>query len=157
MYGVILYSSENILDVFKAMHVPEYEFNEKLYENVVYNGFGKEEPETEIQYGPAIKDWPEMSALTDNLLLRVASVIRDEVTTTDELIPSGETASYRSNPYKISEFTLQRKDPSYVPNAKDTQAYEKPRLKGDKEKASSKAATIFGSTASMGCVTERNA
>jgi aconitate hydratase len=77
-----------------------------------------------------------MSALTDNLLLRVASVIRDEVTTTDELIPSGETASYRSNPYKISEFTLQRKDPSYVPNAKDTQAYEKARLKGDKEKAS---------------------
>ena len=89
------------------------------------------EPETEIQYGPAIKDWPEMVALTDNLLLQVASVIRDDVTTTDELIPSGETASYRSNPYKISEFTLQRKDPQYVPNAKAAQAFEKARLAGD--------------------------
>ncbi|MBO5597861.1 MAG: hydratase [Oribacterium sp.] len=134
--GGLLTSAEEIQDVFNAMQVPKYEFNENLYANVVYNGFGKEEPETEIQYGPAIKDWPEMSTLTDNLLLRVASVIRDEVTTTDELIPSGETASYRSNPYKISEFTLQRKDPAYVPNAKDTQTYEKARLKGDKKKAS---------------------
>ena len=111
--------------------VPKYEFNEKIYENIVYNGFGKAEPETEMIYGPAIKDWPEMSVLTDNLLLQVASVIRDEVTTTDELIPSGETASYRSNPYKISEFTLIRKDPNYVGNAKKIQAYEKARLEGD--------------------------
>lgn len=115
--------------------IPEYHFNGKIYENIVYNGFGKAEPETEIVYGPSIKDWPEMSRLTENLLLKVASVIRDEVTTTDELIPSGETASHRSNPYKISEYTLIRKDPHYVGNAKAAQVYEKARLEGDKEKA----------------------
>ena len=92
--------------------IPEYHFNGKIYENIVYNGFGKAKPETEIVYGPSIKDWPEMSGLTENLLLKVASVIRDEVTTTDELIPSGETASHRSNPYKISEYTLVRKAPA---------------------------------------------
>ena len=90
---------------------------------------------TEIVYGPSIKDWPKMPALTENLLLQVASVIRDEVTTTDELIPSGETASYRSNPYKISEFTLIRKDPQYVGRAKAAQEFEKARVAGDKEKA----------------------
>ena len=115
--------------------IPEYHFNGKIYENIVYNGFGKAMPETEIVYGPSIKDWPEMTALTENLLLKVASVIRDEVTTTDELIPSGETASHRSNPYKISEYTLIRKDPAYVGNAKAVQAYEKARRSGDREKA----------------------
>ena len=114
--------------------VPSYEFNSNIYDNIVYNGYGKAQPETEIVYGPSIKDWPEMSALTDNLLLQVASVIRDEVTTTDELIPSGETASYRSNPYKISEFTLIRKDPEYVGKAKAVQVYEKARVAGDAAK-----------------------
>ncbi|MEW4414996.1 hydratase [Clostridium sp. AN503] len=113
--------------------VPEYHFNEKIYDNIVYNGFGHAKPETELVYGPSIKDWPEMAELTDNLLLKVASVIRDEVTTTDELIPSGETASYRSNPYKISEYTLIRKDPDYVGNAKAAQDYEKARRAGDRE------------------------
>lgn len=115
--------------------VPEYEFNSRIYDNIVYNGYGKAIPETEIIYGPSIKDWPEMSALTDNLLLSVASVIRDEVTTTDELIPSGETASYRSNPYKISEFTLIRKDPEYVGRAKAVQEFEKARTANDAKKA----------------------
>ena len=115
--------------------IPEYHFNGKIYENIVYNGFGKAMPETEIVYGPSIKDWPEMAALTKNLLLKVASVIRDEVTTTDELIPSGETASHRSNPYKISEYTLIRKDPAYVGNAKAVQVYEKARRDGDRERA----------------------
>lgn len=114
--------------------IPEYHFNGKIYENIVYNGFGKAKPETEIVYGPSIKDWPEMSGLTENLLLKVASVIRDEVTTTDELIPSGETASHRSNPYKISEYTLIRKDPAYVGNAKAVQVYEKARINGDRNK-----------------------
>lgn len=114
---------------------PEYEFNSRIYDNIVYNGYGKAIPETEIIYGPSIKDWPEMSALTDNLLLSVASVIRDEVTTTDELIPSGETASYRSNPYKISEFTLIRKDPEYVGRAKAVQEFEKARTANDAKKA----------------------
>ena len=130
--GGYLTSAEDCPAVYNT---PEYEFNEHIYDNIVYNGFGKAKPETEIVYGPSIKDWPKMPALTDNLLLQVASVIRDEVTTTDELIPSGETASYRSNPYKISEFTLIRKDPQYVGRAKAAQEFEKARVAGDKEKA----------------------
>ena len=130
--GGYLTSAEDCPAVYNT---PEYEFNEHIYDNIVYNGFGKAKPETEIVYGPSIKDWPKMPALTDNLLLQVASVIRDEVTTTDELIPSGETASYRSNPYKISEFTLIRKDPQYVGRAKSAQEFEKARAAGDKEKA----------------------
>ena len=117
------------------IHTPEYHFNSDIYKNIVYNGYKNAKPETEIIYGPSIKDWPEMDALTDHLLLKVASVIRDEVTTTDELIPSGETASYRSNPYKISEFTLIRKDPNYVGNAKAAQEYETARRNGDAAKA----------------------
>lgn len=116
------------------VEIPAYEFNKQIYDNIVYNGYGKAHPDTEIIYGPSIKDWPKMEALTENLLLQVASVIRDEVTTTDELIPSGETASYRSNPYKISEYTLIRKDPEYVGRAKAAQIYEKARLAGDKKK-----------------------
>ena len=133
--GGYLTSAEEIKDVFHPEDLPALTFNKKIYDNVVYNGFGKAQPETEIVYGPFIKDWPAMEHLTDNLLLKVASVIRDEVTTTDELIPSGETASYRSNPYKISEFTLLRKDPQYVGRAKAAQAYEKARLAGDKKTA----------------------
>ncbi len=130
--GGYLTSAEDCPVVYET---PEYEFNEHIYDNIVYNGFGKAKPETEIVYGPSIKDWPKMPALTENLLLQVASVIRDEVTTTDELIPSGETASYRSTPYKISEFTLIRKDPQYVGCAKAAQEFEKARVAGDKEKA----------------------
>ena len=129
--GGYLTSAEDCPAVYET---PEYEFNEHIYDNIVYNGFGKAKPETKIVYGPSIKDWPKMPALTDDLLLQVASVIRDEVTTTDELIPTGETASYRSNPYKISEFTLIRKDPQYVGRAKAAQEFEKARVAGDKEK-----------------------
>ena len=121
-------------DVPVEYYTPEYHFNSDIYKNIVYNGYKNPKPETEIVYGPSIKDWPKMVALTDNLLLQVASVIRDEVTTTDELIPSGETASYRSNPYKISEFTLIRKDPQYVGNAKAIQEYETARRNGDAKK-----------------------
>ncbi len=144
--GGYLTSAEEIKDVFDPKAIPAFTFNKKIYDNIVYNGFGKAEPETEIVYGPFIKDWPAMESLTDNLLLRVASVIRDEVTTTDELIPSGETASYRSNPFKISEFTLLRKDPKYVGRAKDAQAYEKARLAGDKETA----AKFYGALKAVG-------
>ena len=133
--GGLLTSAEEIKDVFHPEAIAPFTFNKKIYDNVVYNGYGKAQPATEIVYGPFIKDWPAMEHLTDNLLLQVASVIRDEVTTTDELIPSGETASYRSNPYKISEFTLLRKDPKYVGRAKDAQSYEKARLAGEAEKA----------------------
>ena len=107
---------------------PEYHYNANLYAKRVYNGWGHAEPETELRFGPNIKDWPEMPALTDDLLVKVCSYITDPVTTTDELIPSGETSSLRSNPLKLSEFTLSRKDPAYVGRAKDVQAMEKARL-----------------------------
>jgi aconitate hydratase len=103
---------------------PKYFFDKAIYDRRVYNGVGKADPSVEIKFGPNIKDWPEMVPLTDNLLLKVASVIHDPVTTTDELIPSGETSSYRSNPLGLAEFTLSRKDPEYVGRAKAIQAVE---------------------------------
>jgi aconitate hydratase len=96
----------------------------------VYDGTGKAIPETELTFGPNIKDWPKMPALPENLLLKVVSFITDPVTTTDELIPSGETSSYRSNPHKLAEFTLSRKDPAYVQRAKEVQALKEQREKG---------------------------
>ena len=104
---------------------PKYFFDSAIYENRVYNGWGNAKPETEVKFGPNIKDWPKMSALTDNLVLKVVSEIHDPVTTTDELIPSGETSSFRSNPLGLAEFTLSRKDPAYVGRAKEVQAAEK--------------------------------
>ena len=109
---------------------PKYFFDSAIYENRVYNGWGNAKPETEVKFGPNIKDWPEMSALTDNLVLKVVSEIHDPVTTTDELIPSGETSSFRSNPLGLAEFTLSRKDPAYVGRAKEVQAAEKARVAG---------------------------
>ena len=106
---------------------PKYFFDQTIYENRIYNGVGKADPTVEIKFGPNIKDWPAMAALTDNLILKVASVINDPVTTTDELIPSGETSSYRSNPLGLAEFTLSRKDPEYVGRAKAVQVIEKAR------------------------------
>lgn len=107
---------------------PKYYFDKSIYENRVYDGVGKANSSVEIKFGPNIVDWPEMSALTDNLLLKVVSVIHDQVTTTDELIPSGETSSYRSNPLGLAEFTLSRKDPEYVGRAKEIQKAEKARI-----------------------------
>lgn len=112
-------------DVFKP--VP-YKFNQKVYENRIYQGFGKANPEEQLVFGPNIANWPSIRPLPENLLLKVAAVIHDPVTTTDELIPSGETSSYRSNPYKLAEFTLSRKDPAYVGRAKDAQSLEIKRL-----------------------------
>jgi len=110
---------------------PKYFFDRSIYENRVYDGYGKAEPEVEIKFGPNIKDWPEMPALTDNLLLKMCSVITDPVTTTDELIPSGETSSFRSNPIGLAEFTLSRKDPEYVGRAKAYHALEVAREAGE--------------------------
>ncbi|MGE5581753.1 MAG: hydratase [Bacillota bacterium] len=104
-----------------------YSFNRQVYDNRVYQGFGKPQPQQELKFGPNIADWPKMSPLPANLLLKVASVIHDPVTTTDELIPSGETSSYRSNPLKLAEFTLSRKDPGYVARAKEIQELEMER------------------------------
>ncbi len=112
-------------------HVPEYRFDGSAYDSRVYQGIGKGMPEVDLIYGPNIKDWPEMSPLTDNILLKVCSKLMDEVTTTDELIPSGETSSYRSNPLGLAEFTLSRRDPEYVGRSKAVDRLEKARAKGE--------------------------
>ncbi|MDO5389742.1 MAG: hydratase [Eubacteriales bacterium] len=108
--------------------VPEYKFDNTVYNNRVYYGFHKGDDSKELVYGPNIKDWPEMSPLTDNILLKVCSKIMDPVTTTDELIPSGETSSYRSNPLGLAEFTLSRRDPEYVGRSKEVDKIEKVRV-----------------------------
>ncbi len=97
---------------------PEYFFDGSVYAKRVFDGFGRANPDEPLRFGPNIKDWPELPALTGDLLVKICSYIEDPVTTTDELIPSGETSSYRSNPERLSEFTLSRKDPGYVPRAK---------------------------------------
>lgn len=109
---------------------PKYFYDSRIYDNRVYDGALNPDTTVEIKRGPGIVDWPEMSELTDDLILKVVSVIHDPVTTTDELIPSGETSSYRSNPLGLAEFTLSRKDPEYVGRAKDVQKAEKARLEG---------------------------
>ncbi|MCI8802316.1 MAG: hydratase [Oscillibacter sp.] len=110
--------------------MPEYHYDETLYAKTVYNGFGRPKPDMELRLGPNIADWPEMIALQENVLLEVASAIPDSVTTTDELIPSGDTSSYRSNPIRMADFTLSRRDPAYVARAKAVQALERCRQSG---------------------------
>ena len=110
--------------------IPEYNYEDRAYKARVYNGYNKAELDSELRFGPNIKDWPEMEALSENILLKVSSKILDEVTTTDELIPPGETSSYRSNPLGLAEFTLSRRDPEYVGRAKAVQAMENERLAG---------------------------
>ena len=104
---------------------PKYFFDKTIYENRVFDSKGVADPDVEIKLGPNIKDWPAMSALPENMILKVVSEIHDPVTTTDELIPSGETSSYRSNPLGLAEFTLSRKDPAYVGRAKEVQKAQK--------------------------------
>ena len=118
-----LTSASDVMDIeYKA---PKYHFDSSIYANRVFDSKGVADPEVEIQFGPNIKDWPAMSALPENLLLKVVSEIHDPVTTTDELIPSGETSSYRSNPLGLAEFALSRKDPAYVGRAKEVQKAQK--------------------------------
>jgi aconitate hydratase len=106
---------------------PEYRFDSSSYEKTIYNGFGRPKPEASLRLGPNITDWPQMIPLQENILLRIASVIKDPVTTTDELIPSGDAASYRSNPERMAQFTLSRRDPEYVGAAREFQKLEKER------------------------------
>ena len=108
-----------------------YHFDKSVYDNRLYYGFGKADPGVELVMGPNITDWPRMYDLTENLLVELAAVIHDDVTTTDELIPSGETSSYRSNPLRLAEFTLSRRVPEYVPRAKAVAAQEAQRRAGD--------------------------
>ena len=127
--------------------VPEYQYDASSYDTRVYQGFGKGDYDALLKFGPNIKDWPEIAPLGDNLLLKVASYITDPVTTTDELIPSGETSSYRSNPLGLAEFTLSRKDPEYVSRAKAVQAEEAARRAGAGD-----AALLAKVNAVPGCV-----
>ena len=118
-----LTSAADVMDIeYKA---PKYHFDSSIYANRVFDSKGVADPSVEIQFGPNIKDWPAMSALPENLILKVVSEIHDPVTTTDELIPSGETSSYRSNPLGLAEFALSRKDPAYVGRAKEVQKAQK--------------------------------
>ena len=112
-------------DVEASDFIPKYHFDKTIYDNRVFDSKGVADPSVEIQFGPNIKDWPEMSALPQNMLLKVVSEIHDPVTTTDELIPYGETSSYRSNPLGLAEFALSRKDPAYVGLAKEVQKAQK--------------------------------
>ncbi len=125
--GGILTSAEKYADDYA---VPEYNFDDSAYKARVYQGYNAAKADQELVYGPNIKDWPNMEELADNILLRVCSKIMDKVTTTDELIPSGETSSYRSNPLGLAEFALSRRDPNYVGRAKEVFALEKSRLEG---------------------------
>ena len=127
--GGYLTAASELTDV--EYTTPDYHFDQGVYDKRVYNGWGHPEPDYELKFGPNIKDWPEQPALSDDLLVKIVSYITDPVTTTDELIPSGETSSFRSNPLRLAEFTLSRKDPAYVPNAKAVKALDNERLTGE--------------------------
>jgi aconitate hydratase len=109
---------------------PKYYFNKSIYENRVFDGRGKADSNTELKFGPNIKDWPSIPSLTEDLLLKVVTYIDDPVTTTDEIIPSGETSSFRSNPLRLAEFTFGRKDPAYVGKTKEIHKCEIERESG---------------------------
>lgn len=125
--GGILTPATEVADSYQ---VPQYHFDDTVYRNRIYQGYGAGDGSKDLVCGPNIKDWPEMGGLTDNILLKVCSKIMDAVTTTDELIPSGETSSYRSNPLGLAEFALSRRDPEYVGRAKEVDKIEKARTKG---------------------------
>ncbi|MCH5186846.1 MAG: hydratase, partial [Oscillospiraceae bacterium] len=126
--------NKGILTAATDVEIPDYDktysFDKGVYDRRVYQGYGKADPEAELRLGPNITDWPKMYPLSENLLLKLAAVIHDEVTTTDELIPSGETSSYRSNPLKLSEFALSRRVPEYVGRSKAISAVEAERREG---------------------------
>jgi aconitate hydratase len=125
--GGVLTSASQYADEYT---VPVYDYDNSSYRARVYQGFAKGEENVELIYGPNIKNWPALNPLADNILLKVCSKIMDTVTTTDELIPSGETSSYRSNPLGLAEFTLSRRDPEYVGRSKDVDKIEKARIAG---------------------------
>ncbi len=138
--GGILTAATDVVDV---VNIPQYFFDKSAYDSRVFEAFEKGEKDAELTYGPNIKDWPEMTNLTENILLKVASKIMDPVTTTDELIPSGETASYRSNPLGLAEFTLSRRDPEYVGRAKLVNEMEKSRDKTDVKYTNEELTQVF--------------
>ena len=126
--GGILTAASEVCD--HDYTAPKYHFDRGVYDKRIYNGWGSPEPETALRFGPNIKDWPQQPELTDDLLVKIVSYITDPVTTTDELIPSGETSSFRSNPLRLAEFTLSRKDPAYVGRAKAVKVLDEARTAG---------------------------
>ncbi len=128
--GGILTAASELPGIDRLPAAPVYTFDKGVYDKRVYNGWGRPEPDHPLKFGPNIKDWPEQPALSDDLLVKVVSYITDPVTTTDELIPSGETSSFRSNPLRLAEFTLSRKDPGYVPAAKAVKEADEARRAG---------------------------
>ena len=146
--GVLTAASEV---VHEPLAVPPYHFDKSVYDKRVYNGWDRAEPDHALRFGPNIKDWPEQPALSADLLLRITSHITDPVTTTDELIPSGETSSYRSNPLRLAEFTLSRKDPGYVGRAKDVQALDAARKAG---KLPAEVAAVYAALQAEGCTVD---
>ncbi len=140
---------------YEDNHKP-YQFDGRIYEKRIYNGYGKADLSVELRYGPNIKDWPVMPAMQENMLLELAAVIHDPVTTTDELIPSGETSSYRSNPLKLSEFALSRRVPEYVGRSKRIQEDDRNRRAGvlteDLQRVLSVAGASAESTSFGSCV-----
>ena len=128
--GGVLTAATDIAELFEGYETPAYDYDDSVYRSRVYQGFGAGDASAELIYGPNIKDWPEQQPLAENILLKVCSRIMDPVTTTDELIPSGETSSYRSNPLGLAEFTLSRRDPEYVGRSKAVRAMEEARLAG---------------------------
>lgn len=126
-----------------------YYFDKKVYDNRVYYGFGNPKPETELILGPNITDWPAIYPLSDNILLELAAVLHDPVTTTDELIPSGETSSYRSNPLRLAEFTLSRREPAYVGLSKEIAAAEAERIEGKQPARITDALSKVGDVADL--------
>jgi aconitate hydratase len=131
---------------YEDTHKP-YQFDGRIYEKRIYNGYGKAHTEEPLRYGPNIKDWPVMPAMQENMLVELAAVIHDPVTTTDELIPSGETSSYRSNPLKLSEFALSRRVPEYVGRSKRIQADDRARRAGEVTEDLRKALAVAGTSA----------
>ena len=129
--------NHGVLTAATDVEIPEYDktysFDKGVYDKRVYHGFGKAQPDYELKLGPNITDWPSMYSLSDNLLVKLAAVLQDEVTTTDELIPSGETSSYRSNPLRLSQFALSRREPMYVKRAEAVAAEEAKRRAGSSE------------------------
>ena len=140
--------NHGVLTAATDVDIPEYDktytFEKGVYNKRVYNGFGKAQPDYELKLGPNITDWPSMYALSDNLLVKLAAVLRDEVTTTDELIPSGETSSYRSNPLRLAQFALSRREPQYVKRAEAVAAEEAKRRAGGSEEVLSVLKKVCG-------------
>ena len=144
--GGVLCAATDVMDA--PFDIPEEVFDARIYANRVYNGYGHAQKDLPLRFGPNIKDWPAQIELTKDILVKVVSFIDDPVTTTDELIPSGETSSFRSNPLRLAEFTLSRRDPEYVGCAKDVQKIEKMRQEGT---AAEEVQAVAEALAKAGC------